>query len=314
VAETDYSKWDGSLSGDLRWVERQIILGCVDEAHRKELGELLDRDINLKGRTAFGYAYEAGTSRMSGSQTTTLGNSLLNAFVAYLAYRLAGMNENSSWRCIGPKFGDDGVDDIAGDWGRVGPLLGLKLKLEKRDTKDFVTFCGRVYVNPKGHCCSVFNPRKALQSLCVGLSNKDWADKVRGYAVTELQSPVVGTYLRVLMRVHGIAAVSEREWSETMGDWLTPYPYDASIEDQVRRVIAKFLNARPEDLSEFERRLEAVKTVAEFSQVDSQFFISVKRDDAADARFVTGVDGTVNPRLRGRNESARRGRRNRKSQ
>lgn len=307
VVETDYSKWDGTLSRDMRQLEQKIILDCFHQDYHDELRELLDRDTQLTGYTKFGIPYCAEYSRMSGSQSTTLGNSILNGFVAYLAYRLAGKNSLDAWRCIGPKFGDDGVDDVGGKWLAAAKMLGLKLKMDIRYTRRFVTFCGRYYIQPALFKCSIFNPRKLVRSLPVSLSSKEYISKLQGYAITERHVPITGAYIRALLRVKNVENPDNIKLVDpTYGFEITPFPYDVNALKQIHNVLCTALGAKLEDLFKLEDALDRVTTVDDLAQISGTKFIRLKREIPSGVRFVEGIDGTIRDKNRGQEVPAPR--------
>ena len=162
VIETDYSKFDGTISAFLRSVEFVCYMRWINKPHSKEMERLLRNEVNLQSTTRDGVSYNSKYSRLSGSPLTTEGNTLVNAFVAYCAYR-STMKPKEAFDAIGPKFGDDGIDKAGHPFESVAGELGLKLKLT--EVRTHLTFCGRVFVNPKYTTTSICDPVRALVKI-----------------------------------------------------------------------------------------------------------------------------------------------------
>jgi hypothetical protein len=285
VVETDYSKWDGTVSKYLRHVERVVLEQSFDPKYRGELRKLIDRDQNLKGVTRYKVRYETNSSRLSGSQLTTIGNTVLNAFVAFCALRRANFSSNAAFENIGPKFGDDGIDDARGMYVDVAKDLGIKVKIINRSTNDHVAFCGRLYVKPHTHCCSIFNPVKALQSLPVGLNNKTHEDKVAGYLATDANTPLLAHYARAIQRARGYVASGD-VFDDVTGWKATPYPWDPALEDFVHSLIGRLLNEDPQQIRSVCARLDGCVTVEDLKQLGCNDCLKLSITPEPAVRFV----------------------------
>ena len=120
LVETDYSKFDGTFLRFMRvCVEFAIYKRWVHLDHLPELTTLLANEIQAPAVTRLGIKYDPDCSRLSGSALTTDGNSIANAFVSYLAGRVAGMDDDEAWSWIGIVYGDDGLRCICDCIARV---------------------------------------------------------------------------------------------------------------------------------------------------------------------------------------------------
>ena len=296
VIETDYSKFDGSISPFLRTIEQTALLRSYGNEHQKEISRLLERDHDLNGVTSFRVKYKTKASRLSGSQMTTVGNSLINAFVAYCAYRVAGHTPGKSYALIGPKFGDDGIDDIRGDFKTAASDLGLKVTMDTRDVMRFVTFCGRIYLSPATSISSIFKPKKALRSLCVTTGGKDHSSKVFGYLATDPNTPFISDWCHAIIRCH--------KYEFKSGDWETdflsrqgPFPFMDADRDLARVVIAEQLDIDITALNSLCAELKLCKCVEDLWKLHMKYFQDDQYDSLPGIRFVEGSQQTVNHAL-----------------
>ena len=324
VVETDYSKFDGTISPDLRkYAEHNIYLALFAQEHHEELIKWMGRDMNMTGTTSTGLIYDTMSSRISGSQATTIGNTLVNAFVAYAAYRLGGASASEAWDRIGPKYGDDGIDDKSGDFTAAAEKTGLKIKIDSRSTINFVTFCGRYYLSPKTHTCSIFNPKKALQSLPVTVKSDVAAHeyKVRGYLSVDPKMPLISQYAKAIIRVNGYQTEVEGDLDfaksiQTDHDLCRvlegPFPYEETSHDMALATIADQLRISPLEVTKLIDDIDRVNTAEELNAIDK---IKIPVETPGGVRFVSDDNdeciqdryfGARNTRVRGRNRDGGR--------
>jgi hypothetical protein len=91
IFETDFSRFDGTVTIWLREnVEFAVYKRWVKTAYLNELTNLFDDEVHCKGFTKFGVKYMPNASRLSGSPLTTDGNTVINAFCSFAAFREAG--------------------------------------------------------------------------------------------------------------------------------------------------------------------------------------------------------------------------------
>jgi hypothetical protein len=237
VVETDYSRFDGSMSSFLRDVEQRIYTALFHPSALKELGELLLNDANNVAFTNHGIRYHTGDGRLSGSPSTTVGNTIVNAFVAYCSYREMNYSVKESFARVGPKYGDDGLDDGAGKFVEVASDLGILLKLLPKVEKS-VSFCGRIFVDPLLSKGSICDPIRALRRIPVITSGKPihqgLTERVAGYLATDAATPLVGDYLTALVRVHDLDVCNYDVTDHDMNFRIRmgPYPYGEHESDR----------------------------------------------------------------------------------
>ena len=293
VVETDYSRFDGTISEFLTEVERNVYRSMFAKEHSPELEKFLKADRQLTAYTRSGVTYKTGWARLSGSQSTTVGNTIINAFVAYCAYRNAGKSHKESIADLGPKYGDDGIDANITGFTATGEALGLKIKEIKRRTNYFVTFCGRYYINPKYSKTSIFNVVKAMQSLPVVHDVEPCAPlaKLLGYLAVDPYTPLLSHYVRAAFRVYGYDVNNERVrklmnrdrdlvWKVDQG----PFPYDAGDNNNVLRVIAHMFDVDPSTIQSLCDRLDAARTPQDMQSIPK---LTIATDaEQSDLQFV----------------------------
>jgi len=92
AVNSDFSKFDGHGSNMMRHFERLILLRAFRQDFHQELLDLHRSQYCLKGYGTFDTKYNTEFSRASGSPETSIFNTMVNAFVAFLAFRLSDTN------------------------------------------------------------------------------------------------------------------------------------------------------------------------------------------------------------------------------
>nr|WPV63043.1 MAG: RNA-dependent RNA polymerase [Wufeng shrew nodavirus 1] len=223
VVETDYSKFDGTISS---WLRRSVEFKIFERAYLgyadSEVLDLLNREIDASAYTSAG-KYDVVGSRLSGSSVTTEGNTLINAFVAYCANRLTGKGRKRAFDELGLYFGDDGISSAI----KVGERYALEIAAEQlglslkcKPIFNDVTFLGRVYPHIRLSHENMQDPIRVLSkvNLCVNSNfGKDilLQRKIKGLLVTDSQTPLIGNILRCLLRLY----------CHELGDDDILYPY-----------------------------------------------------------------------------------------
>jgi len=201
ISQTDFSRFDGSMSYFLREIDSRIMRSAVKPDFAHELNQLLKADIDTQARTSFGVKYNTKASRISGSSCITEGNTIVNAFVDYAAHRKTGHSPGKAYSLIGPKYGDDGLTCATEHtFQEVCKDLGLKSELLVSNKHQPVTFCSRIFVDPWVTTTSITDPKRAI--VKIGFSTKNYTDaqnysnKVAGYAQDDRLTPIFRTYIK----------------------------------------------------------------------------------------------------------------------
>jgi hypothetical protein len=135
--ETDYSRFDQTILPELMEIEHEVYLHYYDTP---EMRDLLKMQLHTQGVHVQGPAYRRIGGRCSGDANTSIGNCIINLFVAFCAHKIANQP------LIGFVEGDDGLfryhvglDKIMIN---VAEDLGLSVKLEATSNPKF---CGRYH-------------------------------------------------------------------------------------------------------------------------------------------------------------------------
>jgi hypothetical protein len=243
LVETDYGRFDGTF---LRWirtnVEHAVYKRWVANEAKAELTLLLGNELTPKAATKGGLKYDPDCSRLSGSPTTTDGNSICNAFVSYVANRMSGMSSADAYKHIGLAYGDDGLrggsvtDDLI---ATAASDLGFDLRVCNRAQRGQpVSFLSRVFADAWSSPASMQSPLRTLLKLHTsvdGVTPVDqvgWA-KTTAYLVTDGQTPFISNWCRAYQRNSivkcGPTVTNDVPyWVVNQDDLEHPWPQDSS--------------------------------------------------------------------------------------
>jgi hypothetical protein len=234
VDGTDFSRMDGRVGNIAREFERRLMMYAFMKTYHKRLYELMRKQYALRARTTFGVKFDTGMSRASGSQETSAFNTILNAFVCYLAYRrsLDGMgaylDKYAAWKSLGLYGGDDGLSanlDMQAAH-RAAESVGQVLELQRvRRGHLGVTFLARrygpdVWYGDANSCCSISRQLTKFHVTVHLPSNITPVDKLRDKAfafyLTDANTPVIGEFVT---RVLELFPMSSDKFRNLAGQW-----------------------------------------------------------------------------------------------
>jgi len=265
AANTDFSRFDGHGSNIMRDLEKQILMRSFAVQYHEELLQLHRAQFNLKAYATFGTKYTTAFSRASGSPETSLFNTLVNAFVAYLALRMTRENglfltPHEAFSRLGIYGGDDGLTaDVEPEtYTKAARWIGQKLTIEpvQRGCPG-VKFLARIYspdvwYGDDNSCCDL--PRQVAKlHVCVRMNPNVTAtmkllEKVRSFSLSDLETPIIGDFCRQVLRVHG-SEIQLDERTAPMRTWLSHF----TRENQYPNRPAEWMYAyASESLPEFE--------------------------------------------------------------
>jgi len=222
ILEADGNRFDGSISDWLyRNVKRPIYLAAVALGHRREVQELLDREMNTKGVTSTGDQYDPGTGTLSGSPTTTDGNTLYTGFIDYCALRTGGYSASEAFSLLGQHAGDDATSVANEDnWLKVTKDLGMKYTCitHTTETDTPVGFLGRkfpyLFVGGDG---SLQDPARQINKLHYTFAPKSidvqqaLVNKAIGLATLDPNNPLISAWATAVERIHGNQVTGEHD-------------------------------------------------------------------------------------------------------
>ncbi|APG76167.1 RNA-dependent RNA polymerase [Beihai mantis shrimp virus 6] len=276
VVEGDYSNFDGSVSADAqKCVMNAVYHRYFRSEFQEELTGYTSMLITCPARSkTFGFKYDAGVGVKSGSPTTCDANTVLNAFLQYIAVRrtLPELSPEDAFLQIGLAFGDDSLcnSQFSKAWTKAATQLGFALKVEKCAPDTGVTFLARVYPDAKASLTSFQDPVRTLRKA--HLTGRDpnvplpdaACDRAEGYLVTDKETPVLGEYFRFVLRHYGpqrTAKVRADSCSEKPY-WLTQggsWPQEAKDFDLMLHCMAARTSFEVETLRAMELHYKSAK-------------------------------------------------------
>lgn len=212
LTETDFTTFDGSHSDHMTWFELAFLLRCFN-AYSDVLVKLFNRLRYAGAKTTSGIEYAKGGTRLSGSDDTSIFNTLINMLVTFITLCLMGFNADQAWSTIQLKGVYGGDDGIMGDlditiYARVAKRMGLILKANRRPAWDPAGFLGRIYPYPQTCSESVADIVRQARKLHL-TSDKLYPDKVVlynkaiGIMSTDSETPVLSDWAKAVIRLVG---------------------------------------------------------------------------------------------------------------
>eukprot|EP00918_Siedleckia_nematoides_P074311 GHVU01162364.1.p1 GENE.GHVU01162364.1~~GHVU01162364.1.p1 ORF type:complete len:848 (-),score=47.26 GHVU01162364.1:460-2643(-) len=199
---TDYSRFDGRVS---EWLERNVVHALLVQSFTDPtLATRLDWEMTAGGRTMGGVKVPAGPHRKSGSAITSVGNTLINAFVAYSSFRDVGLPHDVSLDSLGIYLGDDGVMPRCVSLEKVARELGLVLTSDTVPPGGPIPFVGRYFLVGE-EVVSIQDPQRTIPKLTIGLREgiDGFLDKAKGYLTTDPLTPIIGQYCSLVVQLYG---------------------------------------------------------------------------------------------------------------
>lgn len=207
---SDYIRMDGNVTRRLREVDRAVSMRAFP-TYRKELNELLKRNVDNLGILPLGTTFDQGPSHGSGCPATSVFQTLRNVFIIYLAFRHTNYPGTSrtytpeeAFEALGIYLGDDG---LTGDLPLSSLLwaaekVGMEVESQVIEHGDRgVNFLARYY-SPSvwnGGVDSMTDIRRTLSKFhtCVRLPQgvkpeQKLAEKALAYNMTDPNTPIIG--------------------------------------------------------------------------------------------------------------------------
>lgn len=141
----DFSRMDGRISAAVRQFEEIMLRRGFSAEDIDNVITLWKTQQRQRARTTNGIKYNTGTSRLSGSPETSALNTLLAAFIAFLALMDMGYTAEEAYKKLGIYGGDDGfttnIDKSC--YERAAAKLGQVLTVETVRPGEAILFLGR---------------------------------------------------------------------------------------------------------------------------------------------------------------------------
>lgn len=217
VTETDFSRFDGHVSGVVRMMELALMLRLFVQDCHNDIDKLHKRNYGCASTTTHGIKYTTGFTRLSGSPETSVANTLANPFVAYCAIRNADrtLTAEQAYSKLGIYGGDDGATTDITAKAYVGTARRLGFKIEAVEhlrpasnaTPEPVKFLARLYPDAwAGRTDSVCDLRRVLSKIhvTVDLAGVSALEKLRqkmiGYTLSDKHTPFIGPWAAIVVQ------------------------------------------------------------------------------------------------------------------
>jgi hypothetical protein len=251
VIETDYSKFDGTISPIAREVELAVYRAYFP-THQSEIEKLMKCEVH-QSVSLKGVRYDSGTTRSSGAPDTCLMNSILNMFVLFLT--------------IGPDAfdiaiigGDDGIisiqkshnpDKIKEAIDRCSADCGFDIKSKPILRGETFSFLARRF--SFGSPNSICQPDRLVPKLNVlghpnipvHLREPRLRMKLESVLLSDSNTPVIGALIRRMLAPLASGYVPPQYCQENAwwDDVLTGGPWPNALEPWMEGEVARYLHA-----------------------------------------------------------------------
>lgn len=239
---TDFSRFDGSIS---EWLQMEIVRCTYNRWLTVELRPTFlrwfDELFKNTATTSHGVQYRPGFGTRSGSPVTTDGNTMINAFVYFCAYRKLGYSVSQSFDSIGIVCGDDGVaearEGLREALENVCFELGLSVEVEMKPPGP-VNFCGRKFLDPCRSKDSHQDIKRTLMKLHLSsntsVSREQAAvNRATGYLATDRLTPLLSDYCQRVLELCPIIAKSTTHEEDFKMNLAWPQTDEQAIIDSV---------------------------------------------------------------------------------
>jgi len=217
--ETDLSRQDMNIGEYARMLEVMLMTKLFDKKYWEELLKAMRSQTFLTVVTKFGVKYNSKLGRASGSAETAVFNTILTAFIFFLAFRMTRNRYTGeffiaaeSWAKLGLYGGDDGgtADVDPKNAEKAARIMGQKLTSSRIMRGELgVKFLARCYgpdvwYGDTNSCCDI---RRQLSKFhtCVRLNNLTAAQKLCeksfAFSLSDLRTPILGPFIKKVLEI-----------------------------------------------------------------------------------------------------------------
>lgn len=204
VFETDFSRFDGTVGREWHKLVAGLFRDCFNDEHPRRV---VLREVSVQAHNAAG-PYDTAGSRLSGSPITTIGNTLINAAVSYLAARAASEHKEALGS-LGLYAGDDGLVSGASTVQALeaaADRTGLRLKVTVRASGAPCSFLGRYYLDPANSPASMADLPRQLPKLVVTTDRQhppsvSLYHKAYSWLITDPRTPILAAWAGAVVRL-----------------------------------------------------------------------------------------------------------------
>jgi len=278
VVCTDISKCDGSTGSIHSLLIQNIYLRAYAPEFHDEIIKLTNNEArNSRCFTKHNVVYEAPDTTISGSSQTSIRNTAINAFNNYVVNRVDGLSPSDAYKALGRYGGDDGLSKCNPDTlERVFAKMGMLIKAEVVERHNYLTFLGRIYIDPWATTQHVIDIARHVRKLHL-TTTPDLVpidvvlhNKVAGYMATDPDTPLISDWCHMILRTVSCPPATtfykHRKWTER------DQPYYAQFDcsnnklydfDLINSIFIKELNI---DQIQYFKLIEDLKSLSRFDE------------------------------------------------
>lgn len=292
----DFVRQDGNISKEARYLERTLMRRLFDPACWEELKQCLRSQTFLHVKTKFGVKYNSMFSRASGSAETAVFNTILTAFIAFLAFRMTMKpsggyyTAQEAWEALGIYGGDDGgTPNLKKEKAeKAATMMGQVLDCTViARGEPGVQFLARHYGPGVWHgetnsCCDI---RRQLSKFHVtvhlnGVSKVGkLLEKAFAFSLSDSETPVIGPFVKKVLALYAAEHQEEYEYKNVLNIWNTHVAKDVHYPNTYADWMDELLDrqfAGGCKLSDFTEWLDGVEDL--FGCLTPPCIYSVERD------------------------------------
>lgn len=257
ILSVDFSKFDGTVTRDIRRAIEIPLLQVLFPSDKYRISEVIESEMSAKGITTYRIRYALDGGRASGSALTTVGNTPIAAFAAYVGLRIPrpdgtpGYSPAEAFALLGPAYGDDLL--TRGDCliQRAASLLGMVVKVNIVRLGEPLDYLGRIFPNPWASCTSHQDIVRTLKKIHLSCSPGQHSEDIllrsraTGYNATDSGTPLLGDLCRKYLEltenvdIEGVSRDMDYKILENInGSWPQP-PEDYQL---LHRSVCSALN------------------------------------------------------------------------
>lgn len=258
---TDFSRFDGHVSNVIRIFERTALLRAFPPQYHFWLSELHESQYGLRSVMSRSVKYSGEYARCSGSPETSIFNSLVNAFINFLALLCSGLKPAQAWAKLGIYGGDDGItaDCAVKFMKRAADMVGQEMSTEVIiKSKLGIKFLSRYYSDVVwwGSVESASDPMRILAKLHTTPNlppnvtpKMKFIEKIRCLSLTDYNTPIIGDLCKRVFELAPIDMFDEKkelkssELVSPLTTWWAQfdrqYNYPNEYGDWMMEIIAK---------------------------------------------------------------------------
>ncbi|ADW54431.1 RNA dependent RNA polymerase [Santeuil nodavirus] len=168
----DVSKMDAGKHVEITAYLLSVIYFSMFPDDIDTLANLRTTEATAEAHTNTGMKYKIGGSQLSGSASTTIDNTVTNAFISYYAHRVEGRCPTEAYAALGIYVGDDSVShNTTESIEQAGRDLGYTLTSEIIKEGEPVPFLSRYFYQPWEQGLSSFqDPMRLLSKLHLSIA------------------------------------------------------------------------------------------------------------------------------------------------